>query len=146
MLFRSGGVGGNGVGVAGVCWSVKLMDAKFLGSTGGTTANAIKAVNYFTALKSRTNNPANIVATNNSWGGGGYSQALKDAITAAGAANILFVAAAGNSTQNIDATPSYPASYDSDNLIAVAALDSSGALASYSNYGATQVEIGRAHV
>ena len=126
-----GGVGGNGVGVAGVCWTVKMMNAKFLGSTGGTTANAIKAVNYFTALKTRATNPVNIVATNNSWGGGGYSKA-----------HILFVAAAGNSTQNIDATPSYPAAYANASIIAVAALTSTGALASYSNYGATQVDIG----
>ena len=137
-----GGVGGNGAGVAGMCWSVKLLDAKFLGSTGGTTANAVKAVSYFTALKTRASNPVNIVATNNSWGGGGYSQALADAITAAGNANILFVAAAGNSTQNIDTTASYPASYGNDNIIAVAALDSNGGLASYSNYGATQVDLG----
>ena len=82
----------------------------------------------------------NIVATNNSWGGGGFSQALADAITAAGNADILFVAAAGNSTQNIDATASYPASYA--NIIAVAALTNTGALASYSNYGATQVDLG----
>ena len=48
-----GGSGGNGKGVAGVCWSVKLINAKFLGSNGGTTANAIKAVDYMTDLKTR---------------------------------------------------------------------------------------------
>jgi subtilisin family serine protease len=135
-----GGVGGNGKGVAGVCWSVRLMGAKFLGSRGGTTANAIKAVDYFTDLKIR--HGLNIVATNNSWGGGGYSQALKDAIDRANAANILFIAAAGNSGANNDATAAYPSGYTSPNVIAVAATTSAGGLASYSQYGATTVDIG----
>jgi subtilisin family serine protease len=84
----------------------------------------------------------NIVATNNSWGGGGYSQALKDAIDAAGQANILFVAAAGNETNNNDANPSYPASYASSNIIAVASITSAGGLSSFSNYGLNTVHIG----
>ncbi|GAB2664560.1 S8 family peptidase [Arenimonas aestuarii] len=134
-----GGVGNNGIGVAGVCHSVKLMGAKFLGRRGGSTANAIKAVDYFTDLK--VDGGLNIVATNNSWGGGGYSQGLKDAIDRANAADILFIAAAGNSGANNDATASYPSNYDSPNVIAVAALTSSGALASYSQYGATTVDL-----
>jgi len=88
-----GAVGGNGKGVAGVCWSVKLMNAKFLGRRGGSTANAIKAVDYFTDMKTRHN--LNLIATSNSWGGGGYSQALEDAIERANNAGILFIAAAG---------------------------------------------------
>jgi subtilisin family serine protease len=133
--------GGNGKGVAGVCWSgVQLISAKFLGPNGGTTANAIKAVDYITDLKSR--HGLNIVATNNSWGGGGYSIGLYDAIDRANAASILFVAAAGNSGVNIDVTPSYPASYTNANIITVAAIDSAGNLASWSNYGSTSVDIG----
>lgn len=134
------GAGGNGTGVAGVCWNAKLISAKFLGRRGGTTANAVKSVNYLTDLKLR--HGLNIVATNNSWGGGGFSQALKDAIDASGNAQIVFVAAAGNDGSNNDATPSYPASYASGNIIAVAAISSTGALASWSNYGATKVHIG----
>lgn len=135
-----GGVGGNGAGVAGVVWNVKLLNAKFLGSTGGTTANAIKAVDYFTNLKVAQG--LNIVATNNSWGGGGFSQALKDAIDRANAQGILFVAAAGNSATNNDATPSYPSGYTSSNIIAVASITNTGALSSFSQYGATTVDIG----
>ena len=136
-----GGVGGNGKGVAGVCWSVKLMDAKFLGRNGGTTANAVKAVDYFTDLKTR--HELNLVATNNSWGGGGFSQALQDAITRAGNANILFVASAGNSTYDCDTASScYPAEYPNANIIAVASITSAGAISSFSNYGATTVDIG----
>jgi subtilisin family serine protease len=134
-----GGVGGNGLGVAGVCWSVKLINAKFLGRAGGTTANAVKAVDYLTDLKTR--HGLNLVATNNSWGGGGFSSALQDAIGRAGAADILFIAAAGNSGDDNDATPSYPSGYPNDNVIAVAALTSSGAMAGYSQYGATTVDI-----
>lgn len=134
-----GGVGGNGKGVAGVCWSVKLLNAKFLGNSGGTTANAIKAVDYFTDLKTKG---INIVATNNSWGGGGYSQGLYDAVERANTAEILFVAAAGNNSSNNDATLFYPASYTNNNIIAVASITSAGALSSFSNYGYTSVDLG----
>jgi subtilisin family serine protease len=134
-----GAKGGNGIGVAGVVWNVKLLSAKFLGRRGGTTANAVRAVDYFTNLKIKG---LNIVATNNSWGGGGYSTALFDAIARANAADILFVAAAGNDGNNNDATPSYPASYTNANVIAVAAIDSAGKKPSWSNYGATSVDLG----
>lgn len=134
-----GGLGGNGKGVAGVCWNVKLLSAKFLGRNGGTTANAVKAVDYFTNLKTAG---LNIVATNNSWGGGGFSQALFDAIERANTAGVLFIAAAGNNSSNNDATANYPSNYSNANIIAVAALTNTGALASYSNYGKTQVDIG----
>jgi subtilisin family serine protease len=133
-----GGIGGNGAGVAGVCWNVKLMNAKFLGSQGGTTANAIKAVDYFTGLK---NKGVNIVATNNSWGGGGFSQGLADAIERANTAGVLFIAAAGNSGANNDATPAYPSGYGSANVIAVASITNTGAMSSFSQYGATSVDI-----
>lgn len=135
-----GAVGGNGIGVAGVVWNVKMIGAKFLGSRGGTTANAIKSVDYFTDLK--TKQGLNIVATNNSWGGGGFSQALKDAIDRADAAGILFIAAAGNSGTDNDASASYPSGYSSANIIAVASITSTGALSSFSQYGATTVDIG----
>ena len=135
-----GAAGGNKKGVAGVCWSVKMMNAKFLGKRGGTTANAIKAVDYFTDLKQR--HGINLVATNNSWGGGGYSQGLYDAIERANNAGILFIAAAGNNGANTDVSPSYPASYTNTNIIAVASIDETGAISSFSNYGATTVDIG----
>lgn len=136
-----GAVGGNAAGVAGVCWSVKLMNAKFLGSRGGTTANAVKAVDYFTDLKTR--HGLNIVATNNSWGGGGYSQALADAIERANQAGILFVAAAGNSSDDCDTSSAcYPAEYTNANVIGVASITSTGALSSFSSYGATTIDIG----
>ena len=135
------GVGNNGKGVAGVCWSgVKVISAKFLGRRGGTTANAIKAVDYLTDLKTR--HGLNLVASNNSWGGGGFSQGLQDAIGRADAAGILFIAAAGNDAYDNDATASYPSGYPNANIIAVASITSSGALSSFSQWGRTTVDIG----
>jgi len=134
-----GAVGGNGKGVVGVCWNVKLLSGKFLGRRGGTTVNAIKAVDYFTELKKKG---LNIVATNNSWGGGGFSQALFDAIERANVAGVLFIAAAGNESTNIDVTASYPGGYANSNIITVASITNTGALSSFSNYGATKVDIG----
>ena len=129
-----GAVGNNGAGVAGVTWSVKIMPLKFLDSTGaGTTSNAVNAVYY--AVK----NGAQILS--NSWGGGGYTQSLKDAIDYANAHNVLFVAAAGNSSSNNDSTPAYPADYTSPNIIAVAATDDNDQLAYFSNYGANSVQL-----
>ncbi|SKA95114.1 PQQ-like domain-containing protein [Prosthecobacter debontii] len=129
-----GAVGGNGIGVVGVCHTVKLMALKFLSSSGGgTTSDAIEAVLYATANQ--------VTMTSNSWGGGGYSQTLKDAIDAAGVAGQLFVAAAGNDSRNTDTSPSYPAAYDSLNIISVAASDHSDGLASFTNYGAITVDL-----
>jgi subtilisin family serine protease len=136
-----GAVGGNGKGVAGVCWSVKLFNAKFLGRRGGTTANAVKSVDYMTDMKTRHN--LNMVATSNSWGGGGFSQALQDAIERANGAGILFIAAAGNDSNDCDSGSScYPAEYPNANVIAVASITSTGAMSSFSNYGATTIDIG----
>ena len=145
MAGTIGGTGGNGKGVAGVCWSVKLINAKFLGSNGGTTANAIKAVDYMTDLKTR--HGLNLVATNNSWGGGGFSQALIGRHRSCQQADILFVAAAGNGGRDgvgddNDKSPHYPSSYANANIIAVAAITSTGAKSSFSNFGATTVDIG----
>ena len=138
------GARANGSGVVGVSWDVRLISGKFLGRRGGTTSNAVKAVDYFTDLKRRG---VNVVATNNSWGGGGFSSTLYDAIERAKAENILFIAAAGNGGgdgvgDNNDSTPHYPSSYSNTNIIAVASITSSGGRSGFSNYGATSVDIG----
>ncbi|MEO7260054.1 MAG: S8 family peptidase [Jatrophihabitantaceae bacterium] len=138
------GAKANSAGVVGVNWNVRLISGKFLGRQGGTTANAIKAIDYFNGLKARG---LNIVATNNSWGGGGFSQALMDAIGRADTAGILFIAAAGNGGSdgvgdNNDVTPHYPSTYTNPNIIAVAAITNTGARAGFSNYGPSTVDIG----
>lgn len=96
-----GAVGNNGVGVAGVNWNVTIVGLKFLSAGGtGSTADAVSCIDYATAL--------GVDIMSNSWGGGGFSQTLLDAIDAAGAADIVFVAAAGNSGVDTDVTPHYP--------------------------------------
>lgn len=75
-------------------------------------------------------------------GGGGYSAALAEAIGRAADQNILFIAAAGNAAGNVDTSPSYPCSYSNANIICVASITSSGGLSSFSNWGATGVDIG----
>lgn len=129
------GVGNNSIGVVGVSWHAQILPIKFLGAGGsGTTADAILAVQYATLMGARL--------TNNSWGGGGFSTALRDAIAAAGEAGYLFVAAAGNSGVDIDAFPHYPSSYDLDNIISVASTTDHDDLSSFSNYGLNSVDLG----
>jgi subtilisin family serine protease len=126
--------------VAGMCWKMRLINVKFLGGAGGSTANAIKSIDYLTDLKTRHH--LDLVAINASWGGGGYSQGLKKSIELAGKANIVFVAAAGNDGQNNDVNPHYPSSYDSPSIVSVAAIGSGGLIASFSNYGVVSVDLG----
>lgn len=142
-----GAVGGNGIGVAGVNWRVTMISGKFLGRNGsGWTSDAVEAVDYMTALKSRKG--LNIVALDNSWGGSGFSQAILDAITRAANLGIVFVPAAGNAATDTDATPFYPACYDTsasagfDAVIAVGAINRDGNKSSFWNYGLTRVDLG----
>lgn len=130
-----GAVGNNGVGVSGVCQQVSILPLKFLSASGsGATSDAVEAVAYATTL--------DVTLTSNSWGGGGYSQSLKDAIDAANAKGILFIAAAGNSGSNTDAYSNYPSCYASSNIISVAATDAYDGLAYFSNYGTSTVHLG----
>ncbi len=126
-----GAVSNNGIGVAGVAWNVRIMSLKFLGASGGSTSDAILALAYAKANGAKF--------TSNSWGGGGESQALKDAITAHGG---LFIAASGNDSKNTDTSPSYPSASDLDLIISVAATDRNDALAGFSNYGEISVDLG----
>jgi subtilisin family serine protease len=131
-----GAIGDNGKGVSGVSWKVKMVALKFLSAYGwGNVSDAIEAVGYASGVP-------NMIATNNSWGGGGFSQALKDAIDKAAQHDILFIAAAGNEGKNNDVSPSYPANYDCPNIISVAATDRNDKLAYFSNYGQKTVHIG----
>jgi subtilisin family serine protease len=135
-----GATGGNGRGVAGVSWKVTLIPLKFLGPDGGYTSDAVKALDYLVQLK--TTRGLNVVASNNSWGGGGFSQSLYDAIQRTNQAGMLFIAAAGNDNRNNDSRAHYPSNYDLSNVIAVASITSSGGKSSFSNYGATKVHLG----
>lgn len=125
----------NNSGIAGINWSARIMPLKFMNAQGqGSTFGAIQAIQYAVANGARV--------SNNSWGGGGFSRALYDAIAAANTAGHTFVAAAGNSSSSNDTTPHYPSSFNLPNIISVAATDSSDRLATFSNYGATTVDLG----
>ena len=141
-----GATGGNGIGVAGVNWSTRIMGLKFLDSTGsGSTSDAIDAMEFAIQVKAKfagSSTPANIRVLSNSWGGAGFSQALLDEINKANTNEMLFVVAAGNSAANIDTTPQYPGAFNAPNLISVAATGSDDTLASFSNWGPTRVHLG----
>jgi thermitase len=140
-----GAVGGNGIGVVGVNWNVTMISGKCL--NGPTPISVIiPAIDYMTTLKTRKG--LNIVALNNSWGGSGFSQALLDSFTRAARAGILLVCCAMNNTNNIDVSPVYPAALDTtasagyNAVVSVAAITRDGNLATYSNYGRTNVDLG----
>jgi hypothetical protein len=135
-----GAVGDDGVGVVGVNWDVSIMACKFLSAGGsGFISDALDCLNYIAMMKDRG---VNIVATNNSWGGGGFSQAFYDAIDAHRQRGILFIAAAGNAASNNDSIPFYPAGYYLPNVISVAATNRFDGLAYFSNYGRRTVHLG----
>jgi serine protease len=135
-----GAAGNNGIGVAGVNWEVQIMALKFLNAGGsGTLEDAISAIDYAVAQR---NAGVNLRVLSNSWSGGGFSQGLLDAITAASDAGILFVAAAGNAANDNDVIPTFPASYEAPSVVAVAATDHDDLLADFSSFGATSVDLG----
>lgn len=141
-----GGVGNNGTGVVGVNWVASIMGLKFLGSSGsGSTSDAVKAIDFAIQTKTffgSTGGAADVRVLSNSWGGGGFSQSLLDAINRANTANMLFVAAAGNDALNNDVYPNYPSNYSAPNVLAVAATTNRDQRSSFSNYGAVTVDLG----
>ena len=132
-------VGNNGIGVTGVSWNSKIMALKGLGPQGGSTAGIIEAVNYMVTMKTRYG--INIVVSNNSYGGGGFSQAFLNAIQASINVGIPFVASAGNSGTNNDLAPHYPDGYNLDGIISVSATDNNDRLAGFSQFGNTTVDL-----
>jgi subtilisin family serine protease len=129
-----GGRGNNSRGVVGVNWSVSMVPIKVFSGAGESSADVlIKGIDYATSL--------GVVATNNSWGGGAFSDAMLAAIERANAKGVIFVAAAGNNSSNNDAVAHYPSSYDVPNIISVAATDRRDSLASFSNYGVKSVHV-----
>ena len=123
--------GDNQLGIAGTAWRARIMPVRFMDAFDqGTTADAIAAIEYAVAQG------AQII--NCSWGGSGYSTALRNTMANSG---VLFVCAAGNVASDNDSTPFYPASYPSDNIIAVAASDQMDRLTRFSNFGTQSVDI-----
>jgi subtilisin family serine protease len=135
-----GAIHANGIGISGVSPHVRILPIKFMDANGsGRLSDAIAAIDYMVDLK--VNRGINIRISNNSWGGGAYSPALREAIERARDAGIVFVVAAGNSGEDLDLFPGYPASYEVSNVLSVAAIDRNQNLASFSNYGTEAVDI-----
>ncbi len=129
-----GALGNNGIGVAGVDWNARIMALKFLNSAGsGTDADAISALLYAADHGARV--------ASNSWGGAPYDPALVNAIEYGASKGMLSVFAAGNDSVNMDVSPEYPAAYDSDAIVSVAATDARDAMAFFSNYGQRTVDL-----
>ena len=129
-----GAVGNNGLGTTGLCWKAKIMSLRTCNAAGSCTTSAnVSAVDFAIA------NQAKVL--NMSLGGRGFDQAFSDAILRASNSDIVVVVAAGNENTNNDVTPSYPCNFPHPNVICVAALDQSYALASFSNYGASSVHV-----
>jgi len=129
-----GAEGNNGFGVAGVSWNAQIMIMRFLGPDGGgQTSDAIYCIQYAAFMGAKI--------SNNSWGGGGFSQALEDALAYARSQGHLAICAAGNESNNNDQNPSFPASIGLDNVLSVAAIDLNDNIADFSNFGRTSVDI-----
>ncbi|WKZ57998.1 MAG: S8 family serine peptidase [Bdellovibrionota bacterium] len=134
-----GARGNNGIGITGVVWNTRIIGVKFLNSQGsGNLYDAVKALDYVTALRNRG---LPVVASNNSWGAPGLYAVITDAVQRARNAGVLVIAAAGNNNSNNDAVAYSPANIPMANVIAVAAIDSNGNRASFSNYGANTVHL-----
>lgn len=137
--------GNNAQGVAGVSWNARLMALKVLDSEGrGTVGGDIAAIEYATAMRNRG---TNVRAINASYGSNGAPDiGQQNAITAAGNAGIMFVAAAGNGGpdgvgDNNDAAPTYPASYPMTSILSVTAIDRTGTITAFGNYGPATVDL-----
>ena len=140
-----GAAGNNNLGVVGVNWTASMMGLKFLNSQGyGYASDAVTAIEFAIQAKAffASTAAADVRILSNSWGGTGFSQALSDEIDEAANNDILVVSAAGNGGSSDDTDPTYPASFDRPNMIAVAATDNTDALAAFSNYGQGSVDLG----
>ena len=129
-----GAVHDNKIGIAGVMSEVTIVPIKFLNADGsGTLESAVKAVDYATLM--------NVDIMSNSWGGEGRSDVLLESIKHASDKGIIFIAAAGNDGTSNDITPTYPANFNSPNIVSVAALNAQNELAYFSSFGANTVHI-----
>jgi subtilisin family serine protease len=140
-----GAIGNNSLGVVGVNWTTRIMGLKFLDATGsGSTSNAVNAIEFAVRAKAAfsTSGGADVRVLSNSWTSSGSSTPLLQEILRAGANEMLFVVAAGNSSSNNDVAPVYPAAYSSPNMIAVAATTDTDTLAAFSDYGSSSVHLG----
>ena len=130
-----GAVGNNQTGVTGVMWRSRILPVRVLNQNNeGSDLDIAAGIAYAIKMGAKV--------INASWGGYGSSQTLTDAVSDANAKGMLFVAAAGNESNNNDLTPFYPASYPFGNIISVAATDQNDVRVPFSNFGYTSVDVG----
>ena len=142
-----GAVGNNGIGVVGVAWNVKILPLKVFPDQGlAATFDIISANEYVAMMKGRG---VNIVVTNNSYGAlaeenfDQFNDAEEISVQAVTDAGIVFVASAGNDTNDNDGSvKAYPASYNNPDIVSVAATTNKDGIAGFSNFGATTVDVG----
>jgi len=140
-----GAVGNNASGVVGVNWTTSIMALKFMDASGnGYISDVVNAIEFALQAKQAfsSTGEADIRVLNNSWSGGGYSQALSDEIARAAGAGMLFVASAGNTGLNHEIAAAYPSDYPGANVLSVAATDYHDELAVFSDFGAQHVHVG----
>jgi len=130
-----GAIGNNQTGVAGVMWRTHILPVRVFNQFGeGTDSDVVRGIDYAVKMGAKV--------INASWGAYGESLTLYNAISAANSHGVLFVAAAGNDSNNNDLTPYYPASYPFGNIISVAATDQNDVRVPFSNFGYTSVDVG----
>lgn len=132
-----GARGNNAIGTTGVCWQVRIMSVRVLGPNGGSTARIIQGIEF------ASNNGAKVI--NMSLGGepgAPFDQAFSDSITFAQNQDVVVVVAAGNDANDNEMGAVYPCSHTQENIVCVAALDQAYALADFSNWGSTTVDVG----
>ncbi|HLP75439.1 MAG TPA: S8 family peptidase [Candidatus Paceibacterota bacterium] len=129
-----GAAGNNNLGITGVAWSVQMMSCKCLDLTGvGTDSSVISAMEF------ASTNGAKII--NASFSGPDFSEAVSNTIVSLRDKGIVVVAACGDNWGDVDAVPRYPACYDIDNIVSVAASGDDDNLGFKSNYGMTNVDL-----
>jgi len=129
-----GAEGNNNSGIAGGIWDCRIMALRIFDSNGGVVSDAILALEYAA--------DKNVLISNNSWTANQFSNALYNAIEALQPLGHIVVAAAGNDASDIDSTPQYPAAFDLDNILSVAATTNRDELAGFSNWGDVTVDLG----
>jgi thermitase len=130
-----GGRGNNATGISGTCWKASIIPVKFMNSRGkGSSSAAASGIDYAVRMGAKV--------VNGSFGASSKSTALADAVDYAQKQGVLLVFAAGNDGTSNDAAPEYPAAFTNTNIISVAAVTTTGALASFSNYGVKSVDLG----
>jgi len=129
------GVKNNGFGGSGMCPSCTILSARFINHEGlGDDEDAVRGIKYAVGEK--------VSVLNLSFAGEGRDASLARALRLAEDADVLVVTSAGNDGEDINHEEIYPAGYNYDNMLTVAAVDPQGKLIESSNFGDRVVHLG----